>query len=686
MAQQGQTPSPTPEGQQQPARHVSVVHADSYPTPPAFRHREQGRPARLRSSSQSQLTAATPLTQQHYQPQLPQQGGGQGTPPPQQEYQYQPPAAGEPDLNPFPQHHQQYWPPGGPSRMTSSSTTMARRGSPPPPETPATATSEQPPVQLAGPRNGTPTQLNTAQTATPPRRPWTPTESPDSYPHGPPTVWHGNSAQGSPPPDQPRRESHSHNAPETLQQDSSRRSMSASPPPSYASLGPTTGRSRGDSHASGTTAQGYPDEKRTVVVGAAAPVIPTNESHPAFHNDPPAASTSPAQTAGPSRANPMQQDTMQQEVSTPSAAHFPQQPGSPPPLPEGWMAHLDQNSGQYYYIHVASAHTQWEPPAVSTMPPPPAPVQQEPNPQAAAAVQGTHHAASPSTASVNMNYANQPPLGSPGFPPSTPGFPPSTPGFPPSNQGFTSGKAGFPPPESVFSQGSGPTLVGTPAPSVMGMPGPSTPGYGPGQFQPTPIPIPGAGIDQFKITPVNGEYFGPYLRYTNMDLERGVWHGSILLVTEYGQAPTIHIHKSRDLSPNPRQVKGLPIYTHRTWSFFRYDIDLQMDEAGDMWTYAISTPLGCTRYEFLVAGRYEKNWRFIAHSCNDFSLGVKGEERARIGGHGFMWKDLMQKHLDCGGFHAQIGAGNQIYADRMWKELQPLKVRLTPTPISRICC
>ena len=32
----------------------------------------------------------------------------------------------------------------------------------------------------------------------------------------------------------------------------------------------------------------------------------------------------------------------------------------PPPLPEGWIAHLDNSSGQYYYIHLATQSTQWE--------------------------------------------------------------------------------------------------------------------------------------------------------------------------------------------------------------------------------------------------------------------------------------------------------------------------------------
>jgi len=198
---------------------------------------------------------------------------------------------------------------------------------------------------------------------------------------------------------------------------------------------------------------------------------------------------------------------------------------------------------------------------------------------------------------------------------------------------------------------------------------PNTPGF----YNPPPTPLPNAGIVMYNPAPVNGEYFGPYLRYTNMNLEHGIWYGSILLVTEYMQPPTVHIHRSRDLSPNPPQLKASAIYTHRTWTFFRYDIDLPMED-GDMWTYAISTPVGCTRYEFLVAARDDRNWRFISTSCNDFSMSVRSEERSRLGGHGFMWKDLMQKHLDCGGFHAQIGNGDQVYADRMWRELPSLKV------------
>lgn len=178
----------------------------------------------------------------------------------------------------------------------------------------------------------------------------------------------------------------------------------------------------------------------------------------------------------------------------------------------------------------------------------------------------------------------------------------------------------------------------------------------------------------YRIHPTNGVYFGPYLRYVNMDVENGVWLGSILLVTDAPQPPTIHVHLSVDLSPNPKQLQPRPICTHQRWTFYRYDLELPMSECGtERWTYAVTSHLGCTRYEFVVAGRYETGWRFIAHSGNDFAAGTSQNERARLGGVGFMWKDVLQKNVDCGGFHVQLGLGDQIYGDRLWREVPLLK-------------
>jgi hypothetical protein len=291
---------------------------------------------------------------------------------------------------------------------------------------------------------------------------------------------------------------------------------------------------------------------------------------------------------------------------------------SPPPLPEGWIAHLDQNSGQYYYIHLATQATQWE------FPKGPTPL--------------NHHDVAPLSPTAST-YGN--PLGSPLLGGGKAGL--ASPMFHPQ------GHPGYA--ESIMS------VTASVAPTT-GFTGPP----------------PSAGVDVYKVMPTNGVYFGPYLRYVNMDLERGLWLGSIMLVTDAPQPPTIHIHLSVDLSPNPRQLVPQNIYTHQRWVFYKYDVDLQMSDHGtERWTYAVTSHLGCTRYEFVVAGRYETGWRMIAHSGNDFAPSTNQNDRAKLGGVGFMWKDILQKNVDCGGFHVQLGLGAQIYGDRLWKEVPLLR-------------
>ncbi|KAL5121998.1 hypothetical protein ACEQ8H_000214 [Pleosporales sp. CAS-2024a] len=589
----------------------------------------------------------------------------------------------EPAVNPYPDYHQQYWPPpsapapavpqtanpAGVNRLSSTastSTVRAQRGSPPPPETPIVP----PPgggiearfaaAGIAGTSTLTTLQAHTAQTAAaaqrnqvyasqqprpglaspalaqpqqPAPRPWTPTEQPGSNPHGPPQVYQGMDtvAPSSSPPQGPLPQApgqHSSPPPNNvppnvplehpITHDMGRIHMSEEPPPAYSTI----------THPPTNQAQSYPNPKGQQPAAQGVSLTDPNRGHPAFANDPrqPAApsqqpttavvSPTPTATSFPQQQQQQQQQQPQsiQPGHTPSPAPGPGAgPASPPPLPEGWIAHLDPSSGQYYYIHLPTQSTQWE------FPKGPTPL-------------NLNEPMSPTATFVNPLMSpvafGKAPIQSPGFPPQTAGFP---------------GDFGMAP---------------LATPTAAGFTGPP----------------PAAGVDQYKVSPTNGVYFGPYLRYTNMDLERGLWLGSILLITNAPHPPTIHIHQSQDLSPNPRQLKANPIYTHQTWIFYRYDIDLKMDEEhAAKWTYAITSHLGCTRFEFLVAGRHETSWRFIAHSGNDFALNVNANERTKLGGVGLMWKDILQKNAECGGFHVQLGLGGQIYADRLWKELPLLK-------------
>jgi hypothetical protein len=540
------------------------------------------------------------------------------------------------------------------SSTASTSTTRASRGSPPPPETPiiepgqlpgggiearyaaagisgtATLNSLQAPSAAAAQRFAQYGQAPPQQQHPVATRPWTPTESPDNQPHGPPTVYQGSNPVANPaqptfsPPPTLGNQPQGNLQVSVLEQDFQRMGTKT-PPPAYSSVNPggnssypnekqrpaqPTSSSSPAPAAAAVANNASPPKKPTPVsaaavstaaAGLASPAL-QHPGHPAFANDP-----RPEQNV---------QQPQPQPAATAAAAFPPgATPASPPPLPEGWIAHLDQNSGQYYYIHLASQATQWEFP-------------KGPNP--------LHHETAPLSPTAST-YGN--PLASPMFGKQamgSPMFPPQTPGYA----------------ESIMS------VAASQAPTTAGFSGPP----------------PSAGVDMYKIQPTNGVYFGPYLRYCNMDLEKGLWLGSIMIVTDAPQPPTIHLHLSHDLSPNPRQLVPKVIATHQRWNFYKYDVELQMSDAGtERWTYAVTSHLGCTRYEFVVAGRHETGWRFIAHSGNDFSTATSQNDRAKLGGVGFMWKDVLQKNIEYGGFHVQLGLGDQIYGDRLWKEVPLLK-------------
>ncbi|KAK5142113.1 hypothetical protein LTR04_002334, partial [Oleoguttula sp. CCFEE 6159] len=418
----------------------------------------------------------------------------------------------------------------------------------------------------------------------------------------------------SPPPQTQVPRTAQNNAQHPLEQELQRMNVHDEPPPAYSSV----------TKPARATTSGYPNDKHNTTItsptpntlaGAALMADSNLRQHPAFANDS-RSQNGPSPQPADNGLAPVQVHP----ASTPSPGPGPGA-GSLPPLPEGWIAHPDPNSGQYYYIHLPTQSTQWEFPKGPT----PLNLNEPMSPT------GTYVK---SLASPAMSTFGGKPLASPGF---------ASPGFPRQQAPYR---------ESMMS------MATVASPTAVGFTGPP----------------PSAGVDMYKVAPTNGVYFGPYLRYTNMNLELGLWLGSIMLVTDAPQPPTIHIHQSTDLSPNPRQLKANPIYSHQRWIFYRYDIDLQMEEDhGANWTYAITSHLGCTRYEFLVAGRHETSWRFIAHSGNDFALNVNANDRAKLGGVGFMWKDILQKHMECGGFHAQLGLGDQIFADRLWKEIPMLK-------------
>ncbi|KAK9452777.1 hypothetical protein V1511DRAFT_506963 [Dipodascopsis uninucleata] len=178
----------------------------------------------------------------------------------------------------------------------------------------------------------------------------------------------------------------------------------------------------------------------------------------------------------------------------------------------------------------------------------------------------------------------------------------------------------------------------------------------------------------YRSIPSNGLFFGPYLRYGNIDLQTGIWSGSVMIVVRSVDAPLFQIHPSLDIG-KMGTVEATLIYQFEDYRFFRYNLFLPQRPGIDseFWTYAITLNGQTLTYQFLVAGAHETTWRFMAFSCADFSLSVKSEEREELGGVGYLWKDVLNKHKNLGGLHAMLGGGDQIYADRMWSEVSSLR-------------
>ena len=392
------------------------------------------------------------------------------------------------------------------SSTASNSTTRANRGSPPPPETPIVEPGTVPgggiearyaASGISGTATLTSLQAHQAQSAAAAQRlaqygsqpaqvqrPWTPTESPGQAPSGPPTVYQGSTPISasdsqptfSPPPEQPAQNNESTPVQVSVLEQDFQRMGTKTPPPAYSSVNPSGGpsypnekqrpqqqgaRPVAPQNVAGNSSS--PSQKPAVAVAAAALASPAlqHPGHPAFANDP--------------RPEPNGQSSHGVPSVTTTPAPVPT-PASPPPLPEGWIAHLDQNSGQYYYIHLASQATQWE------FPKGPNPIQHEQAPL------------SP-TASTYGNPLTSPMFGKQSM--ASPMYPPHTPGYA----------------ESIMSVATSQT------PTMAGFSGPP----------------PSSGVDMYRIQPTNGVYFGPYLRYVNMDVEKGTWYGSILIVTDAPQ-------------------------------------------------------------------------------------------------------------------------------------------------------
>ena len=213
---------------------------------------------------------------------------------------------------------------------------------------------------------------------------------------------------------------------------------------------------------------------------------------------------------------------------------------------------------------------------------------------------------------------------------------------------------------------------------------------------------------------------GPLINYRR--IERSMWFGSVLIVTrggsqegnfepelklrrakgasngENGLGHTLHsidvdgvvsaVSSTETRSEGPitiesdagAKVKGVKLYADLQNVFWRFHIQVEMEEAETHWEYEIPglrfppKTKKTDKQSFFVPAR-NQSMRIMFHSCNGFSVGT--DEAAWSGPA--LWNDVVRVHKETP-FHVMIGGGDQIYNDgiRVSGPLQPWSAMPNP--------
>ncbi|KAJ3159136.1 hypothetical protein HDU86_002038 [Geranomyces michiganensis] len=150
-------------------------------------------------------------------------------------------------------------------------------------------------------------------------------------------------------------------------------------------------------------------------------------------------------------------------------------------------------------------------------------------------------------------------------------------------------------------------------------------------------------------------FFGPLLRFHDLDQARAEWKGSVLIVA-----------RSRPVSPptlryGPRGARSAIAPVRELFAldnnvFYRYELTVELGRQESAVAYSID---GTGPHVFHVPA-LGADARVMAMSCNGFSSDV--ENPAAAGGVEPLWNDALRRHAEKP-FHVLIGGGDQLYSD-----------------------
>ena len=181
---------------------------------------------------------------------------------------------------------------------------------------------------------------------------------------------------------------------------------------------------------------------------------------------------------------------------------------------------------------------------------------------------------------------------------------------------------------------------------------------------------------------------GPLLNFKGMQIvgsEIPVWHGSVLIVAKPGSVQPylkleclgVHTQTSqsdfplakdtnesdnvrKESTPKPPEarhtsdVSGVKLYSDSVKAFWRFAIDLTLQDHEALWQYALTN---VQFYTFVVPSAFQ-SMRVMFHSCNGFSVGTDEDEWSGPA----LWNDVLRIHAQKP-FHVMVGGGDQIYND-----------------------
>lgn len=192
-------------------------------------------------------------------------------------------------------------------------------------------------------------------------------------------------------------------------------------------------------------------------------------------------------------------------------------------------------------------------------------------------------------------------------------------------------------------------------------------------------------------------FAGPYLRYGNCVPGASTWTGSVLFLTTSAAtnaSPAAGSAPPPQVGPPPPQVAGpepvlvlsleqndaseglrpepMLLDTILGWSFWRFDLKLPTTNVSRPVHYEVTVPgtsISQSAVFWLPASGQALHWAYF--SCNGLSLDVAEDSYARKD-KTYLWRDLLQVH-NAFPMHALVGGGDQVYADRVWRESPSLK-------------